>query len=87
MISKNWESQYAGQTIRVENRAFTERLYIDGKLVDEKKMSGISALLRGTIKAADGSTETVMVFIYPQWFSVGCAIVVGQELAPTLVDR
>lgn len=33
---KNWKVNYLGNTIVVENRTFSERLYINGELQDEQ---------------------------------------------------
>ncbi|MBS4538485.1 hypothetical protein GOQ27_08410 [Clostridium sp. D2Q-11] len=33
---KNWEINYNGNSIVVENKAFSERLYVNGELQDEQ---------------------------------------------------
>lgn len=73
---KKWETNYCGNTIVVENRAYGERLYVNGELQDEQIGFAGRSRLWGQlktgeiIKASIGST-----------FKMHCRIFVNNKLA------
>jgi hypothetical protein len=59
---KEWEVNYGGYVIRVENRLFGERLIVDGVLQDEHTGLATHRTLRGKVGAGnERPIESVLV--------------------------
>ena len=76
---KAWEIAYKGHTIRVENRAFGERLLVDGELQDCQIGLGSRSRLYGVIGDGDGAGEQIKVS-FGSTFTVQCRIFVDHKL-------
>lgn len=82
MLKKSWKVEYNGRMIRVENRAFTEKMFIDDQLVAESRWSGgFAATLKASIKHTDGTEEEVFALLSARFLNVDCLVVIGRELA------
>lgn len=60
MVStKEWTATYEDHDIVLQNRLFSEKLYIDGEVVDRSGGLAFTATLRGKIEGGDGSAAIV----------------------------
>jgi hypothetical protein len=73
---KKWELNHNGNEIRVENRNFSERLYVNGELQDER--IGLAFVSRLWGKLPTG--ESVKVSIGGLW-TMQCRIFIDHKLA------
>lgn len=81
-MSSVWEATHDGHTIRVENRIFGEKLWVDGQLQDAHSGLSLKPTLRATIPRSDGSGDTVEAVLFG-WFTVGCRVRVNGIEMPT----
>ncbi len=73
-----WTVKYNENEIRVENTWFNgERLFVNGKLQDEK-FSFFSSDLIGHLKTSDGEKKTIKVNL-GGFFKIGCRLFVDDE--------
>ena len=73
MFARMWEGVYKGHTIRIENRAFGEKLWIDDRLEDAHSGLATRAVLRGSIRDGDGAGEQVEA-VLSGWLTVNCRL-------------
>jgi len=57
--TKEWDATYEGHRIVLQNRLFSEKLYIDGAVVDSHSGIGFNTTLRGRIERADDGVAVV----------------------------
>jgi len=74
---KKWETSYCGNTIVVENRAYGEKLYVNGELQDEQ-IGFVAGRARLWGKLQTG--EMIKVSI-GSTFKMHCRIFVNNKLA------
>jgi hypothetical protein len=77
---KKWQVEHSGHTIRVENSATRERLYVNDRLQDESvgKIIG-TTLLWGHLNG-DGSSRVAIRARLGGVFAIGCSIFVDDAL-------
>ena len=77
---KNWNLNYKGHQIRVENGWFSgERLIVDGELQDEQKGFAARSRLWGKIRNGDGAGETIKVTL-GGWLSISGRVFIDDKL-------
>ena len=86
MFARIWEADYKGHTIRVENRAFGEKLWIDDRLEDAHSGLTTRAVLRGSIRDGDGAGEQVEA-VLSGLLTVNCRLSVAGVNVPVSALR
>lgn len=74
-----WEIQYRGHTIRVEDSARRERLFVDDELQDEFFGFGFRSRLYGTICDEHGECKALRVALGGYWSRI-CRVFVDNRL-------
>ena len=81
MIHRVWEARHKGHLIRVENRAFGEKLWIDDRLEDARSGLALRAVLTATIRDGDGAGEKVQA-VLSGWVTIHCRLTVAGVNVP-----
>lgn len=76
---KQWQIDYKGHSIVVQNSVSKERLFVDGELQHENFGIGIRSCLFGKIKSEDEAGSEVKVILGGLW-RVHCRVFVDHQI-------
>ena len=74
-----WDFQFKGHSIKIENSSSQQRLFVDGELQDELYGMGFRSRMYGVIRDGESAGEEVMVSLGGFW-SVICRVFVDRRL-------
>src|SRR5437870_2378740 len=75
MLEHSWKAEYEGHEIRIENHIACERLYVDGRLVDERRgWLPPTRPLAAEITSEDDTSSIIQAYVVPQAVSSDCYV-------------
>lgn len=73
---KQWNATFNGNKILIENRAFSEKLFVNGELQDERLGLKTESRLYGTLSTG----ENIKVSLGAGIFTMGCRLFINNKL-------